>query len=651
MNHRLFRRGLAGAALFLLIPLFVVGQSVDISILATSDVHTHYLPYDYFTDTPVETDGLVMVATAIRQEREKNPNVLLFDDGDNIQGTPLGDYLAKNPPQGDEISPIMRLLNAMDYDAMALGNHEFNFGLEYLNTIIRGSQFPTLCANVVNPITKTPYFTPYTILLRPFVDDQGNSQMLRIGVLGLTPPQILAWDGAHVRGKVEALDGPETARRYVPEMKAKGADLVVILAHSGIDDSFRRGREENFAWYLTEIPDVDVVISGHVHMKFPGPAYAEVRGVDLDAGTINGVSTLMPNCFGDTLGVVNLRLTYEDGKWRRAAAASTLIPIYDTAAKKSIFPVDENLSALLAEEHEATVAYIRSPVGGEGEDGAVLTAPLNSFFALVKDDYSVQIINEAQAWYAEEIMKSTPYADLPILSAAAPFKAGGRQGPGYYTNVAAGPLAIKNIADLYVYSNTIVIVKASGADLREWLEMSAGQFNRIDPAVQDEQFLINETFPTYNYDVIDGLTYTIDLGQPPRYGTNGALQNPEARRITDLRYRGNALQDTDEFAVVTNNYRAYGGGNFPGVGPSQIIFAAPDENRQVILKYLEYAKRIEPRADGNWKLNIPGGAGPAVFYSSPLGENAGEPGIRFLRTDGSAGYGVYQLLPEEPAEN
>ena len=649
MKNRFVRPCLA--ALFLLIPFFCFGQSIDLSILATTDVHTHYLPYDYFTDTPVENEGLVRVAAAIRQEREKNPNVLLFDNGDYIQGTPLGDYLAKNPPQGDEISPAMRLLNALDYDAMTLGNHEFNFGLDYLNTVIRGSQFPVLCANVVNPLTKTPYFTPYTILIRPLADDAGNLHILRIGVLGLVPPQILAWDGAHLRGRVEVLDGFDTAEKYVPEIKAKGADLVVILAHSGLDDSPRQGREENFAWYLTEIPDVDVVISGHVHRKFPGSGYEALQGADPEAGTINGVSALMPSCFADTLGVINLRLTYERGKWRRAASASTLIPMYDTAAKQSLFPVDENLSALLAEVHEATLAYIRSPVGGEGEDGAVLTSPLNSFFSLVKDDYSVQIINEAQTWYAEEALKNTPYADLPILSAAAPFKAGGRQGPGYYTNVAAGPLAVKNIADLYVYSNTIVIVKASGADLREWLEMSAGQFNRIDPAVQDEQFLINDSFPTYNYDVIDGLTYTIDLGQPPRYGTNGDLLNPEARRIADLRYQGNPVGDTDEFAVATNNYRAYGGGNFPGVGPSQIIFASPDENRQVILKYLEYAKRIEPWADGNWRLGIPGGAGPAVFYSSPLGENAGEPEIRYLRADGSTGYGVYQLTPEESAEN
>jgi 2',3'-cyclic-nucleotide 2'-phosphodiesterase/3'-nucleotidase len=643
MKYPCFQRSLA--VFFLLIPFFVFGQSVELSILATSDVHTHYLPYDYFTDNPVETDGLVKVATAIQQERDKNPNILLFDDGDNIQGTPLGDYLAKNPPQGKDISPIMRLLNAMNYDAMSLGNHEFNFGLDYLNTIIRGSRFPVLCANVVNPQTRAPSFTPYTILNRSFVDDTGAKQTVRIGVMGLVPPQILAWDGANLKGKVDALDGPETARKYVPEMRAKGADIVVILAHSGIDDGLRRGREENFAWYLTEIPDVDVVISGHAHLKFPGPAYAKIKGVNLENGTINGVSTLMPSCFGDTLGVINLTLKYENGKWRRAATASKLIPMYDTVARKSLFAADENLSALLAEEHKATVAYIRSPVGGNGANGAVLTAPLTSFFALVKDDYSVQIINEAQTWYVRETLKNTPYAGLPILSVAAPFKAGGRQGPGYYTNVSAGPLAIKNIADLYVYSNTIVIVQVTGADIKEWLEMSAGQFNQITSAVRGEQLLINDSFPTYNYDVIDGITYTIDVSQSARYRTNGELQNPGSRRILDIRYQGRLIQDTDVFAVATNNYRAYGGGNFPGVSPSKIIFASPDENRQVILKYLEYAKRIEPRADDNWKLRLPSGSGPVIFNTSPLGKDTAVPGIRYLRTDNTSGYGVYQLLP------
>jgi 2',3'-cyclic-nucleotide 2'-phosphodiesterase/3'-nucleotidase len=174
--------------LLLAVALSGFGQTVDLTILSTTDIHNNYLDYDYFTDMPTEQTGLVRLATAITQERERNPNVLLFDDGDNIQGNPLGEYLVKNPPGEGEISPIMTLLNAMNYDAMALGNHEFNFGLPYLNMVVQGAKFPVLCANAVNYITKTPYFTPYTILVRAFEDTGGGLQTVRVGVLGLLPP-------------------------------------------------------------------------------------------------------------------------------------------------------------------------------------------------------------------------------------------------------------------------------------------------------------------------------------------------------------------------------------------------------------------------------------------------------------------------------
>jgi 2',3'-cyclic-nucleotide 2'-phosphodiesterase/3'-nucleotidase len=640
---KLWFRARCAVVLFLAVSVFSFGQTLDLTILATTDIHTHYLPYDYFTDNPVATNGLVKVAAAIKEERNQHPNILLLDNGDNIQGTPLGDYLVKNPPQGREISPIMRLLNAMRYDAMTLGNHEFNFGLDYLNLVIRGANFPVVSANVVNNLTKTPYFTPYKILIRSFRDDKGGMQTLKIGVLGLVPPQILSWDGAHLRGKVDVLDGYETAKKYVPEMKAKGADIIVILSHSGLSDTPRVGGEENFSYYLTDIPDVDAIITGHIHMRFPSASFAKMAGVNLVDGTIKGVPVVMSGSFGDTLGVIDLRLEKKDGKWQRGAGMSRLVPMYDSAARKSLFDPVPELTDLLTKEHEGALAYIRSPVGGEGENGARLTSPLTSFFALVRDDYSVQLINEAQTWYASEVLKDGEYKNLPIISAAAPFKAGGRQGPGYYTNVPAGSLAIKNMADLYVYSNTIVFVKLTGAEIKEWLEMSAGQFNHIDPSVKTEQVLINDSFPTYNYDIIDGLTYTIDVSKPPKYNTNGSLRDAGSQRIQDLRFKGSPLRLDQEFVVVTNNYRAYGGGSFPGINASKIIYGSPDENRQVILRYIEAVKRIEPKTDNNWKLSLPSGT-TVVFNSSPLGAESQIPGIRYLRT-AENGYGVYQLEP------
>jgi 2',3'-cyclic-nucleotide 2'-phosphodiesterase/3'-nucleotidase len=311
------------------------------------------MDYDYFTDMSTEQTGLVRIATAIAQEREQSRNVLLFDDGDNIQGNPFGEFLAKNPPEIGETSPIMALLNAMRYDAISLGNHEFNFGLEYLNTVIGGARFPVLCANVVNPLTRTPYFRPYAILHRSFRDQNGVPRIIRVGVLGLLPPQIITWDGAYLSGRVETLDGYETAQQYVPEMKAAGADLIVILAHSGRQDYPRKGGEENFAHFLTTIPDVDVVVSGHAHEKFPGRAYMNTAGADINQGTINGVPVVMPGCFADTLGVIKLTVQRVDGGWKRVSGSGRLIPVYDTAARKSNLAPDPELTTLLAPTHEA----------------------------------------------------------------------------------------------------------------------------------------------------------------------------------------------------------------------------------------------------------------------------------------------------------
>lgn len=624
----------------------VFGQTVDITILATSDVHNNYLDYDYFTDMPAAQTGLVRIATAIKAERAKSPNVLLFDDGDNIQGNPLGEYLAKNLPREGEISPIMTLLNAMRYDAMALGNHEFNFGLPYLNRVIGGAAFPVLCANVVNPITQTPYFRPYTILIRNFQDREGKWHIVRIGVLGLLPPQILSWDGAFLRGKVKTLDAYTTARKYVPEMKAAGADMVVVLSHSGIQDFPWKGGEENFSHFLTSIPGVDAVISGHAHEKFPGRAFANVKDADINRGTINGIPVVMPGSFADTLGVIGVTIKKESGSWRRIDGGGRLIPVYD-AERKSSLAADQELSALLSGTHEAVLAYIRAPVGadeaGGTASGGSLTGPLTSFFAVIRDDYSVQIINEAQTRYAQQALAGTPYADLPILSAAAPFKAGGRQGPRYYTNVPAGPLAIKNIADLYVYPNTVVLLKLTGAGIKEWLEMSAGQFNQLG-ADSEEQYIQNADFPTYLFDVIEGVSYAIDTTQPARYNRDGSLNNPDAERIRELHFNGQPIQPDQEFVLVTNNYRAYGGGNFPGGNPANIILESPDESRQVILRYIDEKRSITPEPNNNWSLLLPAGAGPLLFLSSPDARDNPPPGIIYLRTE-DTGFAVYQVDP------
>lgn len=562
-------------------------QAVDVRILATTDLHTNLVNYDYYQDKPVETLGLAKTAVLIEEAKQENPNVIMVDNGDTIQGTPLGNYKSiVDPIEDDEQYPMYAALETLGFDAGTLGNHEFNYGLAYLEKVIRTANMPLVNTNVLDATTHDFLYKPYTIVQKNFTDTKGKNVTLNIGVTGIVPPQILNWDKAYLEGKV-------IVRDIIPTMRENGADIVLVLSHSGIGDDQYEVGEENVGYQIASLAGVDAVITGHSHAEFPGTAekpsfYSKYTGVDDVNGKINGTPVTMAGKYGDHLGIIDLSLVYKDGKWTTTSSKAAIRKI-DT--KSSV--ADSRIIDLAKEAHNETIKYVRQQVGET-------TAPINSFFALVQDDPSVQIVNNAQIWYAKQQLAGSPEANLPILSAAAPFKAGTRGDASAYTDIPAGPIAIKNVADLYLYDNVVAILKVNGAQLKEWLEMSAGQFNQIDPTSTEPQNLVNTDFRTYNFDVIDGVTYQYDITQPNKYDRNGKVVNETANRVRNLQYNGQDVTADQEFIVVTNNYRA--NGTFPGVREASINRLLNLENRQAIINYIISEKIINPTADNNWSF-------------------------------------------------
>ncbi len=337
--------------------------------------------------------------------------------------------------------------------------------------------------------------------------------------------------------------------------------------------------------------------------------------------------------------MIDLTLEQASSGWRVASAKVEARPIA-ARSDNGVAPLvaaEPDVLAAAQKAHDETLAYVRSPVGD-------IASPINSYFALIADDPSVQLINAAQLRYARKLIAAIPtLTGLPILSAAAPFKSGGRGGPDYYTDVKAGPIAIKNVADIYLYPNMLRAVKIDGATVREWLERSVGVFQQIDPASATEQPLLDAAFASYNFDVIDGVTYRIDVTQPSRYDEDGKLINPAARRVLALKFDGKPIDEKQPFIVVTNNYRAGGGGNFPGCNGSTIVLEAPDANRDALVRYIVETKHIEPKADGNWRFKPWPSSVVATFQTSPARCDGRAGGEREGDADGGGGWRLREV--------
>ncbi|WP_429668304.1 bifunctional 2',3'-cyclic-nucleotide 2'-phosphodiesterase/3'-nucleotidase [Bacillus gobiensis] len=607
---------------------------IDMQILGTTDIHSYIMDYDYYSDKAISSSGLARTAELIAQHRAQYANTLLVDNGDLIQGNPLGEYAVKKMSEGIKngsvVHPIIDVMNKLNYDAGTLGNHEFNYGLDFLEGTLKGAKYPIVNANVLTMDGKHKY-EPYKIVEKTFKDKNGNEQKVKVGYTGFVPPQILTWDKQNLQGKVQAEDIKKAAEKVVPEMKAKGADIIVALAHTGIEKTEQPEGSENMVFDLSKVDGIDAIVSGHQHGRYPDPKFTGVNGFDVNKGTINGVPVVMPKNWGSHLGVIDLKLKKSDNKWTVADSSAKIEAITGVTTS------NKTVTDAISDPHNKTLEYVRTPVGKTEAD-------INSFFAQVKDDPSIQIVTDAQKWFAEKEMKDTQYKDLPVLSAGAPFKAGGRNGADYYTNIKAGNLAIKNVGDLYLYDNTLYVVKLKGSEVKQWLEASAKQFNQIDPKGSNEQALINPDFPSYNFDVIDGVTYQIDVTKPV------------GERITNLKYNEKAVDPNQEFLIATNNYRASGGANFPFLTSDKVVLSTATENRQVLIDYITEKGTLNPAADNNWSIAPIKGAN-VTFESSLMAKEFADKAddVDFVKNSETSGLGVYKLnsdgVTEPPEED
>ncbi|VXB43838.1 2',3'-cyclic-nucleotide 2'-phosphodiesterase [Exiguobacterium sp. 8H] len=585
---------------------------VKLRFLETTDLHTNITNYDYFQDKVDNTIGLTKVATLINEHRTAagETNTFLFDNGDTIQGTPFGDYVRESQAGKNEAfeHPMYKAMAALNYDAVTLGNHEFNFGLEFLYNAMEGSKGKLRFVNSnVKDLEGNPIVSKFNvdgqevqIIERTVTDLDGETHAIKVGVFGVVPPKIMSWDSGNLQGRVTAEDIIPSAREAVQKLKGQGADVVVALAHSGIGDSAaladeQLDSEENVGYALTKIDGLDMVMTGHQHGRFPDAKgmFASFPNVDMTKGTINGKPVVMANNQGKDLGVIDFELELVDGKWQIVDASAAL----DTVTADTV--VDPTIQALIEDDHLATIDYINQPVGEIQDD-------IQSYFALVRDDASVQFVTNAQKWYVEKELETNPelsaYKELPLLSAGAPFKAGGREltDASYYTNIPKGQIALKNVADLYVYPNTLEVVKVTGKDVMDWLEMSAGAFDQIE---EDGENLLNLQFRSYNFDILDGLTYEIDVTGPAMFDVGGKLVNANANRVKNVEYNGQPIKMDQEFLVATNNYRA-GSSSFPGLGGGKnIVYRSAYETRNVISDYIvSSGSNLDYKADNNWKI-------------------------------------------------
>ncbi|WP_210575988.1 bifunctional UDP-sugar hydrolase/5'-nucleotidase [Streptomyces sp. GESEQ-4] len=546
------------------------------TVMGTTDLHGHIFNWDYFknaeyTDAKGNAQGLARVSTLVNQVREEKGrrNTLLLDAGDTIQGTPLTYYYAKVDPitaEGGPVHPMAAAMNAIGYDAVALGNHEFNYGIETLRKFEEQCDFPLLGANALDAKTLRPAFPPY--FMKTF--RVPGAPPVKVAVLGLTNPGIAIWDKAYVEGKLTFPGLEEQAAKWVPRLRSMGADVVVVSAHSGSSGTSSYGDqlpyiENSSALVAQQVPGIDAILVGHAHTEI-----AELLVTNEKTGKTVVLSE--PLCFAERLSLFDFELVLEKGCWRVESVKATVRDANTVAD-------DPRITKLLKDDHDIVVEYVNQVVG-------TATATLTTVDARYKDAPIIDLITKVQEDVVRAALAGSEYASLPVIAQASPFSR--------TSEIPAGDVTIRDLSSLYVYDNTLVAKLMTGAQLKAYLEYSAEYFVQTAPdaAVDVEKLTNAGGRPDYNYDYVSGLSYEIDIAQAA------------GSRIKNLTYDGAALDGDRKFVFAVNNYRANGGGAFPHVASAQEVWAESTEIRTRIAEWVTAKGVLDPKdfASVDWKL-------------------------------------------------
>jgi 2',3'-cyclic-nucleotide 2'-phosphodiesterase (5'-nucleotidase family) len=548
-------------------------EPVDLVIAATTDVHGRLRAWDYYLNQPEAVRGLSRAATIVDSVRAANPGrVILLDAGDLLQGNPLA-YVAARV-SGNRMNPIIAAMNAMRYDAAAIGNHEYNYGVPYLDSVVRQATFPFLSANTyrLNPEGVHAY-RAWTIIDRAGV---------KVGIVGATTPGVMVWDAENIRGRLRFGDIVPAVRQSVQEARAAGADIILVTVHSGLNepssyDTVTTGvTGENVAGRIAgEVPGIDLVVYGHSHK--------ESRGT-----TIGQTLLVQPKNWATSVAIAHLLVSRASGAWRVVGKRSDLV-------QAAGHPESATVLAATDAAHRETVAYVTTPIG---------TTPdrWSADSARVKDSPLIDFILETERKAAGADLASTAAFSTDVV-----------MGPG--------PITIAQVAQLYPYDNTLRAVRISGRQLRDYLEFSSRYYRT--PASATAPLSADPQIPGYNFDIVSGVDYVIDVSRPI------------GSRITRLDYRGAPVRDTDSFTMAVNNYRQTGGGGYAMLSGAPVVYDKQQEIRQLLIDEVKQRGAIR-QADyfvPNW--NLVRGATAAAAATPPVVQPPFPAGTRFLRIIGT----------------